>query len=336
MTKFSVFILFLVTADLFAAPTTLWQDGAVLHEKMRGLDGNPKQVFQRRTLIRDTHRGANREPILKFDYPIEYNRQVQFWIKHFQTDGRKVFLNWLKRSQKYLPHVRRFLKEEGLPGDLAYIAMIESGFVAQARSPAAAVGPWQFISETGNRYGLETSWWLDERMDFEKSTRAAAKYLKYLYSMFNCWNLAAAGYNTGENRIARLVEKHNTKSFWEISKFGGISRETQNYVPKLIATMLIAKAPELYGFNHVPRSFPLRYEKFSVPGGTRLDYLARHLGIGRDLMRDLNPELLRGYIPFHVVSHSIRIPPGTAVQISKIIRAQLVSSNDEFTVIGKN
>ncbi len=239
-----------------------------------------------------------------------------------------MFTNWIKRSHKYLPHIQKVLREEGLPEDLAYIPMIESGFVSHAVSPAQAVGPWQFISETGNRYGLETSWWLDERRDFEKSTRAAAKYLRYMYTMFNSWNLVAAGYNTGENRIARLMEKHNTKSFWEISRYGGISRETQNYVPKLIATMLIAKAPGLYGFRNVPRTAAVKYERLVIPGGTRLDNLAMRGGIPRMTLRELNPELLRGYVPFHVNGRSIRIPSGTYAQLTRALRAQLVTAND--------
>jgi membrane-bound lytic murein transglycosylase D len=314
-------------ASALAAPTTLWQDGSVLHDRMRA----PKQIFQNAHRTAPSKRVppiAKRDPIVKFDYPIEYNKQVQGWIQYFQHGGRKVFTNWLRRSQKYLPHIRRVLREEGVPEDLAYMAMIESGFVAHATSPANAVGPWQFITETGNRYGLQTSWWLDERRDFEKSTRAAAKYLRYLYSIFRSWNLVAAGYNTGENRIIRLMEKHNTTSFWQISRFGGISKETQNYVPKLIATMPIAKAPALYGFRDLPLSTGVRYERFNAPGGTRLDHLAFASGIPKNLLRDLNPELVRGYIPFHVSSRSIRIPPGTAVRVSKAVRAQLVSANE--------
>lgn len=311
------FAIFCFSSLVYASP--MWGENTDLKRK---INHKPRQVFQKRNIARD--------PIVKFDYPIQYNHQVQFWIRHFQTEGRKVFKSWLRRSQKYMPHVQRILREQGLPQDLAYIPMIESGFVSHARSPASAVGPWQFIGETGNRYGLATNWWLDERMDFEKSTKAAAKYFRYLYSIFNCWNLSAAGYNTGENRIIRLVEKHKTRNFWEISRAGGISRETQNYVPKLIATMLIAKAPQLYGFK-VPKAFPLVYERLDVPGGTRLDVISRRSGISRELMRDLNPELIRGYIPFSVVSRTIRVPPGAGVRVSRAINSQLVTAaNDRF------
>jgi membrane-bound lytic murein transglycosylase D len=305
-----------------ATPVTLWKDGIAPRRKTHAASRRAKS--------------AKPDPIIKFDYPIQYNRQVQHWVHYFQNGGRKVFTNWLKRSKKYLPHIQRVLREEGLPEDLAYIPMIESGFVAHARSPAKAVGPWQFITETGNRYGLRTTWWLDERMDFEKSTRAAARYLRYLYSIFNSWNLVAAGYNTGENRIIRLMEKHNTRNFWLISKYGGISRETQNYVPKLIATMLIAKAPKLYGFRRATQSLPLTYDRFLAPGGTHLDFLAARSGISKDLLRDLNPELIRGYIPFHVNSHSIRIPPGTGPRIAKVLQAQLITSNDTGKTSDRN
>jgi len=301
----------------------LWQDGSILRKQMR----TPQQVFQKR---------PKRDPIVSFDYPIEYNSRVQTWVRFFQTRGRKVMNNWLRRSQIYLPHVQRALMDEGLPADLGYMAMIESGFITRARSPAAAVGPWQFINETGNRYGLETTWWLDERMDFEKSTKAAAKYLKFLYKKFNCWNLAAAGYNTGENRITRLVDKHNTRNFWKIANSGGIPTETQNYVPKLIAAMLIAKSPELYGFQRPRDARPLRFERFAVPGGTRLDHLAHQIGVSKETIRDLNPELIRGYIPFHISMRTIRIPPGKAPMVSRAIRSQLVSSNEASRFNDKN
>jgi membrane-bound lytic murein transglycosylase D len=314
----------LVSSLVQASP--MWGENTDLRRKINHRQ-KPLQVFHKRDISRD--------PIVKFDYPIQYNRQVQFWIRHFQTEGRRVFNGWLRRSQKYMPHVQKILREQGLPQDLAYIPMIESGFVSHARSPAAAVGPWQFIGETGQRYGLTTSWWLDERMDFEKSTKAAAKYFRYLYSIFNCWNLAAAGYNTGENRIIRLVEKHNTRDFWAISRYGGLYQETKNYVPKLIATMLIAKAPQLYGFK-VPRMMPLVYERLDVPGGTRLDFISRKSGINRELLKDLNPELIRGYIPFSVVSRTIRVPPGAGIRISRAINAQLVTANDHFFPTDRN
>lgn len=204
--------------------------------------------------------------------------------------------------------------------------MIESGFVAHATSSAKAVGPWQFINETGERYGLTNNWWLDERRDFDKSSRAAAKYLRHLYSLFNCWNLAAAGYNAGENKIIRLMDKHQTNNFWELARMGSLATETKDYVPKLIAAMLIAKAPGIYGFRDVKFQKPLSFEHFYVPGGTRLDHLAQNIGQPYQTLRDLNPELIRGYIPFQVNGRSIRIPKGSAPLVSQFVRKQFISS----------
>jgi len=267
------------------------------------------------------------QPIAVFEYPVEYNKEVRHWIKYFQGSGRLAFSRWLSRSSRYLPSINKIFKEEGLPTDLAYIAMIESGLTSHAVSHAKAVGPWQFIASTGERFGLETNWWLDERRDFQKSTRAAAKYLKHLYSMFDCWNLAAASYNAGENRIARAMAKYQTRDFWEIARLGVLARETNNYVPKLIATMLIAKTPSLYGFKNIQKQKPLEFEYIYVPGGTRLETLASQAGLSKSSLKELNPELIRGYIPVQAGGREIRIPEGTAQRVSKALRAQVIGKN---------
>jgi len=264
---------------------------------------------------------------LTFDLPIEYNRDVKGWIKHFQGPGRSVFSNWLRRSHRYMPQIQQTLQAVGLPKDLAYIVMIESGFSTSAVSHADAVGPWQFIEETGERYGLKVSWWLDERRDMDKSTKAAAKYLRYLHKLFGSWYLAAAGYNTGENRIRRLIDKHGTKNFWTIARAGSFHNETKEYIPKLIAAMLIAKAPSLYGFRDIKPMKPLEFEHFRVPGGTHLHVIADQLNVSRDLVREMNPELLKGFIPSTTGSHLIRIPKGTSRKLSELVRARLVSTN---------
>lgn len=265
---------------------------------------------------------------LTFDLPIEYNRDVKTWVKHFQGPGRQVFSTWLKRSHRFLPMIQKTLSNEGLPQDLGYIAMIESGFSSSAVSTAEAVGPWQFIEETGLRYGLKVNWWLDERRDMDKSTKAAAKYLRYLHRLLGSWYLAAAGYNTGENRIMRLIDKHGTKNFWTIARAGSFHNETKEYIPKLIAAMLIAKAPSLYGFRDIKPLKPLEFEHFSVPGGTHLHVIADQLSISRDSLKELNPELVKGFIPSTEGTRLIRIPKGTSRKLSELIRARLISTID--------
>ena len=265
------------------------------------------------------------EAPLIFDVPVAYNSRVKYWIEFFQTSGRGWFQKWLERSSCYLPLLQKTLKKNGLPQDLAYIAMIESGFSSQASSAAKAVGPWQFVRETGKRYGLKVTWWLDERRDFQKSTEAASKYFRRMYSMFHNWYLVAAGYNTGENRIKRAIEKHGTNNFWKIAQKKDLEEETKDYVPKFIAALLIAKSPQMYGFKHINYSSPLVYEHFHVPGGTRLDALADAIGVTPKYLMDLNPELVRGYVPNFVEGHLIRIPKGSSRLVGHYISQNMVS-----------
>jgi membrane-bound lytic murein transglycosylase D len=262
------------------------------------------------------------DPSLVFDIPVAYNPRVKYWVGYFQTSGRSWYIKWLERSPRYLPILQKTLARHGLPRDLAYMAMIESGFSSQASSAAKAVGPWQFIRETGERYGLKVAWWIDERRDMQKSTDAASKYLKKLYGMFHNWYLVAASYNTGENRIKHQIARHGTKNFWQMAN---LDSETRDYVPKLIAALLIAKSPEMYGFHNIKYNLPLEFEHFRAPGGTRLDELSQAIGVNIKVMRDLNPELTRDYIPNYISGHMIRIPKGSAQLVSLYFRRTFVS-----------
>lgn len=257
-----------------------------------------------------------------FDLPVTYNTKVKWWINYYQTSGRKWFRTWLERSNAYLPMMQKMLRERGMPQDLAYVAMIESGFSPQAISTADAVGYWQFIAPTANRYGLRTNWWLDERRDFTKSTTAASRYLADLFRQFGSWYLTAAAYNMGEGRMQKLVNRHGTRNYWILSKRGDFPDETKQYIPKLLAAMLIAKAPKLYGFHELNLQPPYRYEYFTVPGGTDLFNLARYIGVRGDQLARLNPELLKGFVPSFVQGgHRIRIPQGLQPRVSQFVRA---------------
>lgn len=258
-----------------------------------------------------------------FDIPVTYNTKVKWWINHFQGPGRRWFKTWLERSHAYLPLMKKMLADRGMPQDLAYVAMIESGFSAGATSTASAVGYWQFITPTANRYGLKTTWWLDERRDFTKSTTAAARYLSDLFKQFGSWYLTAAAYNMGEGRTQRLVNKYKSKNYWILSKRRDFPDETRQYIPKLLAAMLIAKAPKLYGFHELNPKAPYRYDYMNVPGGTDLHNLARFTGHNLSELLKLNAELLKGFVPTSVKSHRIRIPKGSNAKVSDFIRAQL-------------
>jgi membrane-bound lytic murein transglycosylase D len=246
----------------------------------------------------------------EFDIPIVINAKVEQFIQYFQTMARKAFSNWLARSEKYIPFMRNHLKENGLPEDLVYMALIESGFNPYAYSRSKASGPWQFIYLTGKRYGLRSNWWIDERRDPEKSTIAAAKYLKDLYDMFECWYLAAAGYNAGEGKIATAMKRYRTEDFWELTKYRYLKQETKNYVPQMIAAALIAKDPEKYGFVGIEYQEPLRYDKVKVPEVTDLRLIAQACEVAVEEIKDLNPELSRWCTPPDFPDYEIKIPFG--------------------------
>ncbi len=185
----------------------------------------------------------------RFDYPVVVNPSVEKWIDYFTGRGRVHFEKYLQRSRFFVPTIARVLRENKMPQDLVYLAMIESGFNNVARSHASAVGPWQFIRATGRRYGLNINYWIDERRDTRKSTQAAIDYLRELYNEFGSWEIAAASYNAGENKLRRAIARYKTKNFWEIAKQRYLRPETKNYVPKIMAAAILAKNPELYGFE---------------------------------------------------------------------------------------
>ena len=228
--------------------------------------------------------------------PVVMNSRVKRFIRYFQGPGRKPFERWLARSGRYIPMMRKVLEEEGLPTDLVFLAMIESGFNVRARSHRGATGPWQFMRYTAKKYGLRVDYWVDERMDPVKSTEAAARYLRDLYAMFNSWELAAAGYNAGEGRVQAAIRRVNDTDFWEISK-RSLPRETKDYVPKLIAALLIAKNPEKYGFTGINYHEPVSWETVNVPPRKSLKDIARIISVRYRLLKELNPSLIRGATP---------------------------------------
>ncbi|MBU1450728.1 MAG: LysM peptidoglycan-binding domain-containing protein [Proteobacteria bacterium] len=247
-----------------------------------------------------------------YDIPIVINSRVEYFIEYFQTRVPKRFRIWLSRSGRYLPMMRTILKEHGLPEDLVYLALIESGFSCQAYSRAHAVGPWQFIRGTGKRYGLAINYWVDERRDPVKATHAAARYLKDLHEEFGSWYLAAAAYNAGEGKIRRALKRYKADNFWSISEGRRyyLKSETRQYVPKMIAAALIAKEPEKYGFAGIVYEEPLAYDLVKVHPGTSLGVAAKLAGISSRELNDFNPELRRWAVPPTGGMYELRIPPG--------------------------
>jgi len=248
-----------------------------------------------------------------FDLPITVNERVEFWMEYFQTRGRERFATYLSRMGRYEELIRSELRARGMPEDLIYLALIESGFSPTATSHAAAVGVWQFIAPTARLYRLEVSRYIDERRDPVKATRAALSYLQALYEKFGSWYLAAAGYNSGENRIERLLREYHDGArgddelFWQISPY--LPSETRNYVPKLIAAAILSKYRDRYGFGDVVPEEALAYEVVTVPDATDLSVIARAAGEKVSVIEALNPQFLRGVTPPER-KVEVRVPAG--------------------------
>ena len=245
---------------------------------------------------------------VQYDIPITINDSVENYIDYFQSRGRKAFGAWLSRSTRYKDLMQGILREYGLPEDLFYLAMIESGFNMKAYSRRHAAGPWQFISRTGRKYDLTVTRYLDERLDPIKSTHAAAQYLRDLYEEFGCWYLAMAGYNAGEGKVDRAIRKYKTKEFWKLCEYRYLKRETKNYVPKVLAAAIIAKQPEKYGFTNVNYLSPLVYDEIKVNGPLNLRKLAQSSNTSYRELVFLNPELKKKVVPKLRREYALKIP----------------------------
>ena len=237
--------------------------------------------------------------------------RVQDFVDRYQTSLRAYMQRALQRGSKYLPRMARILVEEGVPAELAFLPIVESGFSVDAVSHAGAVGPWQFVRGTGQRYGLRIDGYVDERRDPEKATRAAARYLRDLYERFGNWHLALAGYNTGEGNIERIQEWKGCENYWEMSDRGYLPNETSEFVPRFLAAVEVATSPKEYGFEVQPVP-PTRFETIEVMRPISLKAVARLSGSDEETIRELNPALNRGVVPPQ--GYRIRLPKGTREQ----------------------
>ena len=244
------------------------------------------------------------------DLPIDANEQVAASIHFFQTRGRETWTAWMRRSGRYREIILPILRKEGLPEDLLFLAMIESGFNPRAYSRAHAAGLWQFISATGKREGLTIDHWVDERRDPVRSTKAAATHLRGLYKRFGDWRLAAAAYNSGSGRVRRAIDKAGSRDFWALD----LPRETRNYVPLLMAAAVIAKSPETFGFQLPEPEAPIRWDEVQLKRFVHLETASGLLGPKADL-RQLNPELRRPITPPMAKNYHLKVPPGTGKRL---------------------
>ncbi len=222
---------------------------------------------------------------------------VRAYLDFFDGRGKPILARWLKRMGRYQPLIEQVLNEEALPPDLIYVAMIESGFSPYATSPAAAAGVWQFIPTTGTEMGLRIDYWVDERRDPVKATRAAAKYLTHLHDKFGSWPLALAAYNGGPGLVKKEIGKHNSNNYWRIRRHRGMYKETRRYVPKIIAAGLVAKNADIFGLEHVTPDDAEKWTEVTVGPRTRLSLVADACGVDFDVIKDLNPALIRRQTP---------------------------------------
>ncbi len=238
--------------------------------------------------------------------PLILNSRVKTMIKLLSERKHKEFQIWLDRYSKYASTIRPILASYGLPEELIYLAMIESGLNTKAYSYAHAVGPWQFISATGRRYGLKRDWWVDERRDIVKSTHSAAQYLKDLNDEFEDWYLAMASYNTGEARVRRTIRREGHRDYWRMIT---LPRQTRNYVATVLAAAIICREPERYGF-HIDELTDWEYEIVEIDRSLDLDKIAIALRVNYQELKTFNPELRQGVTPPSKTPYQLKVPIG--------------------------
>lgn len=240
------------------------------------------------------------------------NPSVQKWINYFTGRGRKYMQVYLERSSRYIPMMKGVFRERGMPEELVYIALIESGFSSSAFSHASAVGYWQFIRDTGKRYNLKIDPYVDERRDPILSTQAAANYLDTLYGMMGDWYLALSSYNAGENRIMRAVKKRGTKDFWALASMRkALPRETANYVPKFLAAVHIARDPAKYGFTNIDSHPEFEFESIMIAKPVSLELLAQGMNVPYEDLKKMNPRYKSDYVPVYSDrQNALRVPKG--------------------------
>lgn len=265
---------------------------------------------------------AEPAPLPGFRVPVVLNGPVRAHLELFKTRGKFIFARWLARMGRYRALMTPILEAEGVPPELVYVCMIESGFDVDAVSPASAVGPWQFIASTARAFGLRLDEWIDERRDPVKATRAAARYLKHLYEKFGSWPLALAAYNAGPGTVLEAVRRVNSNDYWALVAAGALPAEASRYVPRILSAMILGEAAEQHGFGEVVREPALAWAEVLVPGGMDLRELARWADVAESDLAALNPELRRGFTPPDGTDYALRVPPAAAERLERALAAR--------------
>lgn len=293
----------------YAAPERRWDD-----ELRRSLDGFEALAFPEgqaptRTIV-DKPPEAWMEQLSLPDLPIRWNSQTVEYLRYFKDDpqGKRVIAAWLNRMGRYEKRLRAIMREVGVPEDLVYVAMIESGFDPSAQSWVGAAGMWQFMEPTGKVYGLGTSYWRDDRLDFERSAYAAATYLGDLETRFGTWELALAAYNAGYGLVVQTIRTNNTNNFWSLVEIeNALPHQTSNYVPKIFAAAIVGHNRKVFGVGGTPEP-ALELIEVQIPAGTRIEDLAKAINVDEKLLTEINAAYLRGRTPPDGGPAPVRIP----------------------------
>ncbi|MFN6964208.1 MAG: transglycosylase SLT domain-containing protein [Pyrinomonadaceae bacterium] len=249
-------------------------------------------------------------------FSFQVHPMIQQFINYYRGRGRSTMEVGLYRSGMFMSMARRIFREEGIPENVAWLGQVESAWKPTALSWAAASGLWQFIPGTGSRFGLRRTAHVDERNSFDEATRASARYLKFLYNRYNNWELALAAYNSGEGNVDRAIRRAGVANFWVAYPY--LPQETRNYVPNILATILIANNPHAYGFGHIRPAAPLRYDRVRVPGSTNLTLIAQASDTSVQYLRYLNPQLRSNVTPPE--PYVVNVPAGKANEVVAIFK----------------
>src|SRR5215510_14762298 len=312
---------------------------------------SPLDDLTKLSLTEEETKGATEDQVqtavtaAKLDFNFRPNVLVQSFINYYTGRGRATMEQGLRRSGRFMDMARRIFKEEGVPQDIVWLGQVESAWSPVARSWAACVGLWQFFPPTGARYGLRQDFYVDERSSFEKATRASARYLKWLANRYDGnWELAMAAYNSGEGRVDSAIARSGYADFWEIYSRGLVPQETRNYVPNILAVILISKSPEKYGFSIKPEP-PLKYDYVKVNNMVDLRLVSDATDTPYEMLLALNPELKRGVTP-PGLDHLLRVPPGKGRALQTALqrvppekrsswRMLTAQTNDSFETISR-
>ena len=269
------------------------------------------------------------------ELPVRWDPQVLRYLDYFKNDprGRSIMSNWLRRAGRFRPLIDAALEREGLPKDLLFVAMVESGFETSARSPVGAGGVWQFMPSAARAYGLDVGYWIDARRDPERSVEAAARYLKDLYVRFGSWHLVFAAYNAGYGAVLKSITRYNTNDYWELCRHeAGLPWESSLYVPKILAAAIVGHNLEAFGYADIVPDPPFSYERVDVPAGTGLATVARATKTKPEVIAALNPQIVRDRTPPDRGAYSLRIPVGTSALFAEAFERSRTASDHLETV----